>query len=227
MKKFIGFLVVLILLVVVTVIAITFSEKTNEITENLFKVLAAFQSLLSVYIVYLLYDRYGTSKRILDTQNDLVIDFVTELKKINLNIITFHEEGKIIEFSIPLRRNLDFLTSDIDNSMKIMINKKDERVLERLVEIVRHPLFPRELVDTLDIFSFNIKTKNIQLEKEKFAFISYSNILEDQFNIKDWWMPNHGGMSVYDYLKRIEVMLVSIEDWVNNETSIKIKLNFE
>src|SRR5690606_6294229 len=71
-------------------------------------VLGVFQIVLSIYIAYLLYDRFGTSKKLLDKQNELIIKFLEELKKVRLEIHEKTEKGLKSTIHTVIGKNLNF-----------------------------------------------------------------------------------------------------------------------
>ena len=90
-------------------------------------------------------------------------------------------------------------------------------------------MFPEELVPDLSTFKFFSLTAEIgDFNRENFIFLSFDRIdKHDELDQTKFMKPNDEQETLKDFLSRIRNSVNSIEDWVNRETSIKIKLNLE
>lgn len=201
-------------------------ENHSSHLANILKVFSASQSVISIYIVYLLYDRFGTSKKVLDKRNDLIIEYLEELKKVRIIIRMFNSNGTSTLMSVPISQDLSFIFESPDKDKKIMVRSKEMYgELKRINEIVDHPLFPPSLRKKINVFQFNMLTGALEFKIEDYAFVSYK--YEDQFNEEGWMFPNEGEMSLGDYATKLETLVKELQKWINKESSIKIKINFK
>lgn len=227
MKKIYVGLTALIILIIGVTTYMVFCETFRVNATYLFQVLSASQVLISIYIAYLLYDRFGTSKKILEQQNEIIIDFLSELKKLRLHIYTFQGNRRTEGFG-KVSKNLSFYKNE-SNASKIVLVKSAGYTKHtiKINELMSHPLFPIELLSSLNIFDFKSFTYEAgeEFKKEKYAFISFET--EDSFTSENWSVPdNFLDLKLDDYLSKIESSVFQIENWINKETTIKIKLNF-
>lgn len=187
-------------------------------------VLGVFQIVLSVFIAYLLYDRFGTSKKLLDKQNDLIIEFLEELKKIRLQIHGLSVEGKKTIIHIGISKNMSLAKNSVV-AKKIALFQSEQfySELKTINDIIEHPLFPPEIKNTVDIFKFGEMTSTLNESVEKFGLISFRH--ENPKKNEIWMYPYNGDMTIMEYLEKIENAILQLEKWINKESSIKIKLN--
>jgi len=81
MKKIIIFITILIIIL----IAFAYFININLFDEHKFSLildlLDVIQVIITIYIAFLLYDRLGTSRKLFDKQNEIVIEYIEMLKK--------------------------------------------------------------------------------------------------------------------------------------------------
>jgi hypothetical protein len=225
MKKFYIFISILVLATVGISVLISLNRHLTDNILNIISVLSAAQSVISCYIVYLLYDRFGTSKKILDKQNDLIIEFIDEIKKIRFYVTQFYPDGIMSVTNLSIKKDLSFAKSDPGLNKRLMFRSKDfYSILAKVNEILNHPLFPRELNKDLQIFSQSVLMSNPTFKKEDFAYISFQ--YEKDFSEEGWMTPAHDKVTLNEYIFRIERMVIELEKWINRESSIKIRLNY-
>jgi hypothetical protein len=188
-------------------------------------VLVVFQIVISIFITYLLYDRFGTSKKLLDKQNELIIDFLQELKKVRLCIYETTEKGVESKLYFGISKNLYFAKYRT-GSRKIAVFNSNQffTELKLINQIIEHPLFPPDLKKTIDIFKFGEMTGVLDHSTQRYSMISFSQGVRS--NEENWMYPYDGNMTVKEYLESIENSVEKLEEWINKESSIKIKLNF-
>lgn len=187
-------------------------------------VLGIFQIVLSIFITYLLYDRFGTSKKLLDKQNELIIEFLEELKKVRFNIHEKTEKGVKSTMLSRIGKNLQFAKSRAVSKKIALFNLNQfYNELKLINQIIEHPLFPPDLKKTTDIFKFGEMTSILDDSIENYGLISFNYELPTEE--ENWMYPYDGDMTVEEYLERIENSVEKLEKWINKESSIKIKLN--
>lgn len=188
------------------------------------------QVAFSVVIAYLLYDRFGTTKRILDKQNDLIIEFIEKYRSLGIYVYIFDKNKRVHTYFKP-GKNV-FARFDIKYINRLILfpsGTLGHPKLNELNKLIENPLFPEELVPDLSTFKFFSLTAEIgDFNRENFIFLSFDRIdKHDELNQTKFMKPNDEQETLKDFLSRIRNSVNSIEDWVNRETSIKIKLNLE
>lgn len=97
--------------------------------------------------------------------------------------------------------------------------------MQKFNELTNQPLFPMELKNELDIFNYSILTATLSERKENFAFFSLE--AEKDFDMTKWMIPGRKeDITITDFFDKIENLLEKVENWINKESSIRIKLNF-
>lgn len=230
MKKFILFVFILALTIILISVLIVHNKLIDTKVTLIMEVINVSQVFISLYIAYLLYDRFGTSKKILDKQSDIILEYLEEIKKLKIQIYLIRNEKLHIEMSSSISKNLYLLRNETDMQRIVLVKSNyfssDEKI-KKLNELINHPLFPISIKKELEIFNYQVLTSTFSNDKENFAFMSFEN--ETDFELKNWRMPgNHHkeSFTLNEFSSNIENLLNTLEDWVNKESSIKVKLNF-
>ena len=224
MKRFYIILSIIIFSAIAGAYLLINTESLREPFGIVKDVLGLVQVFISIFLVYLLYDRFGTSKKLLDKQNDLIIKFLEELKKVHLYIHGKTENGLESTIHSTLGKNLSFAKeSSVCNKIALFNSSQFYNELKKLNEIIEHPLFPSDLKDKADIFKFGVMTGTLEIDYEKYGFVSF--VHNDSTTDEKWMYPYDGDMTIRDYLAKVEKSITELENWINKESSIKIKLN--
>jgi len=232
MRKFIYIYIFLILLIIsISTLVLNDYLPSNDVSK-IIEIINVTQVFISVYIAYLLYDRFGTSKKILDKQNDIVIEYLEELKKIKLFMYVFTEERTVIFKPIYASKRIKYLVDDNSKNKRIMVKSGFYYgKANRLNEIINHPLFPIDIKNDLNIFTVQNLTTDFNFDRKKCVFLSFeeeTDLSENNFNENNWMILNDdSSLTIKEYFRKIENLIKTVENWVNKESSIKIKLNFE
>lgn len=228
MRKLYFFIAILFLVSVFFSFILIKYEPVNSSFLRVLDVLSAIQVIITVYLVFLVYDRFGTSKKLLDKQNDLVIEYVEELKKVQLYIHSQTNDGFTERMYLSVSKKLlHDERSELDELVNKRVMFESEEFytdLKRINEIISHPLFPIGLKKKVNVFRFSSLTGKPTFDKTKYALVSFSGT--DKFDKGGWMYPEDGTMTLANYLARLEKLVGELEQWINKETSIKIKLNF-
>ncbi|MEB8345883.1 hypothetical protein OO010_07485 [Flavobacteriaceae bacterium KMM 6898] len=188
------------------------------------------QVIISIVIAYLLYDRFGTSRKVLDKQNELIIEFIEKYR--SLGIYTYIIDNSILKQSyLRPGRKLKTRYEEKFMNRKILFPKGSlghPKLLE-LNTILDKPLFPVELKPDLSALKFHSLTAEIdEFDRENYVFFTFEPIdNSNDLNQKNFMYPNDDNTNFEEFIKRIESSITSIENWVNRESSMNIKLNLE
>lgn len=209
-------------------IIMLFNETTEGFLKNLFEFIGVLQAIASFYIAYLLYDRFGTSMKLLDKQNEVILEYIEELKKLRFFIYLVHDTT-LTQVQISMRRKLKEQFKEEVLNRKVMVSSDfGFTETKRLNELIEHPLFPADLKQKIDVFRFRHKTGDFNFDSTKYAFVSYTPIVDfKSFNQNEWMFPNEGDMQLKNYVESLEKAIHEIEEWINRESTLKISLNIE
>lgn len=227
MNKIKIFLILILLLIFILSFQITEDAFDSVKFSAIIDIINVTQVLISFYIAYLLYDRFGTSKKILDKQNELIIEYLEELKKISINVFIF--EGDKLKFKIktPIHREINLSHQHLEKD-KILLVKSNYFSLEKIEKfnmLVNHPLFPIDIKKQLEVFNYSVLTNTFSTKKEDYVFLSFED--ENDFDMTKWMMiGNEENITVFEFYNKLKSLIITVENWINKESSIRIKLNF-
>jgi ABC-type multidrug transport system fused ATPase/permease subunit len=227
MRKFTISIYLVILLVLVLAFFIVKDTFDIEKFSLILNIISATQIFVTFLIAYLVYDRFATSRKLLDKQNEIVIEYIEEIKKIRLFIYEWTGEIVYNERNIGITRDLHWIYQEKDRPVLFKSQFYSSENVKKLYELVNHPLFPVAIKKNVDIFSYTILTATFSDYKEGYTFVSFEK--ENDFDMKSWMLSGHSHddcLTLNQLIKKIENLLITLEDWVNKESSIKIKLNF-
>ena len=109
MKKFYLLILTVLLLIIITSYFVLNNDCLSNNISKIIAIINVSQIFISVYIAYLLYDRFGTSKKILDKQNEKVIEYLEELKNIKFYLYIFNDKNLTISPIYP-RKDMSYFS---------------------------------------------------------------------------------------------------------------------
>jgi ABC-type multidrug transport system fused ATPase/permease subunit len=227
MRKFIVIIVCIILLVLILSYFVDKDCFDNDKFSLILNIINGTQIFVTIIVAYLVYDRFGTSRKLLDKQNDIVIEYIEEIKNIRLHIYEWTGENVYQERNAGIGRNIHFKYIEKDKPVLFKSGFYASQKVKRLNKLVNHPLFPIEIIKKVDIFSFPVMTATFSDYRQGYVFISFEN--ESNFIMNDWMLAGDSheeSLTINQLIKQLENLLETLENWVNKESSIKIKLNF-
>ncbi|MCZ8330825.1 MAG: hypothetical protein O9282_05895 [Flavobacterium sp.] len=228
MKKIIIFITILIIIL----IAFAYFININLFDEHKFSLildlLDVIQVIITIYIAFLLYDRLGTSRKLFDKQNEIVIEYIEMLKILRLNMYQWTDEHACTSRIIRISRNTHWI--NLEKDIPVLFNTSFHSQLqnEKLNDLINHPLFPVEIKNDVDLFNYGIMTSTFSENKKGYVFISFND--ERDFNMNEWMYSGNtldDCVKVNQFMNKIQRILDVLENWANKESSIKIKLNFD
>jgi hypothetical protein len=144
----------------------------------------------------------------------------------------FNEERTVTFTTIYASKRIKYVVDDNSKNKRIMVKSGfyyDKT--NRLNEIINHPLFPIDIKSNLDIFTYQDLTRDFNFNRKKCVFLSFeeeTDLSENNFNENNWMiLDDSSSLTIKEYFHKIENLIKTVENWVNKESSIKIKLNFE
>lgn len=185
------------------------------------------QIFVTIIVAYLVYDRFGTSRKLLDKQNDIVIEYIEQIKNIRLYIYEWTGEHVYEASNVGIGRNLQWKYHEKDKPTLFKSGFYASPKVRRLNELINHPLFPIEIRSSVDIFSPPIMTATFSDYKEGYIFVSFED--ENDFTMNNWMLIGRSSedcLTINQLIKQLDNLLATLEIWVNKESTIKIKLNF-
>ena len=231
MKKYNRFIILFIIIILALLGYYCISYLGNDSLKGFFEgAISIIQVIISIVIAYLLYDRFGTSRKVLDKQNELIIEFIEKYR--SLGIYSYIIDGNTLKQSylrpgriLKKRYEEKFMNRSILFPKGSLSHPK----LSELNTILDNPLFPVELKPDLSALKFYSLTAEIfEFDRENYVFFSFEPIDDSKdLNQKKFMYPNDDHMSFAEFINRLENSITSIENWVNRESSMNIKLNLE
>lgn len=224
----------IIFLVLIYFLILAFIPKQiDKLFIEINRLLTFIQTVITIIIAYLLYDRFGTSKKIMDIRNQLVVDLLIELKKINFSIGVLDEEnhsftvynkvfGKRIKTNIPKSILNKKIVFPWENSLSQQ---------QKILEILNNPLFPIELTGIQTLFkSYVLTNASLEYKRENLAFVIINRSFQSDHptHLEDnSWAYDSNNYELLEFLNCIEDVISEIENWINKKSTISYKLNFE
>lgn len=227
MKKFTTIIFCIILLVFALSFFVTQNIFDNEKFSLILNIINATQIFVTFLVAYLVYDRFGISRKLLDKQNEIVIEYIEHLKNIRLFIYEWTNDHVYTERNIGIGRDLHWIYNEKDRPVLFKTGFYSSENIRKLYELVNHPLFPVAIKNDVDIFSYTIMTATFSDCKQAYTFVSFEN--EHDFTMTNWMLAGDSHedcLTLNQLIRKIEHLLETLENWVNKESSIKIKLNF-
>lgn len=231
MKKY-KYHIILSLILIVTIVGyfliiVQGSEELKSFFEGALKII---QVVFSIVIAYLLYDRFGTTKKILDKQNDLIIDFIEKYRSLEIYVYIVDGNTLIHSYFKPGKNLINrFDKKFINRKILFPSGSLGHPKLNKLNTIIENPLFPKELIPDISTFKiYSLTAELFDFNREDYVFLSFERIeSHEKLDQKNFMKPNDENTSIKEFLSKIVNSVNSIENWVNRESSIKIKLNLE
>lgn len=185
------------------------------------------QIFITLIVAYVVYDRFGTCRKLLDKQNDIVIEYIEQIKTVRLFIYEWTGDHVCVVRNVGIGKNIhgEYYEKDKPTLFKRGFYVTPE--VKRLNELINHPLFPIEIRSEVDIFSPPVMTATFSDYKKGYVFVSFAD--ENDFKMDNWMLLGRSSedcLTINQLIKQLDNLLETLENWVNKESSIKIKLNF-
>lgn len=218
----------LILIVVITTsfyLVIKDFERTLSYSSELLKLIFSFITLI---IAINIYDQFGLNKKLTEKRVELIIELLTEIKK-----ISFRAQIK----SGVHMTNINFLPSkDIKNYLKnnsifentrvlFKLRERDE-IIYKILLIKNNPILPKVISEKLEF----IEPKTVKTPEKSIEFnnakIYFSKDGESKlFEEKDWFVEFENNCTLKEYINKYEILFIEIEKWINKHSNLDDKLN--
>lgn len=205
--------------------------------DNVISLLNTLAACLTFGITYLLFDKYGIKKNVVEKQFDAVVEIIQELKKIRILFDVEMVDDKGLKLSrqfgqIFIQRNMSFhLKKDLDNDIDkkdfpILLNVQDfyngTGNLSKSLTNIWLPSEIKEKFSFLNIPQYTIPMNLHQMNTVTFAFSS--GILKANPPL-EFYIPVHQNLTFSKFVSGLEAGLAACEDWINKHAEHDFKLN--
>lgn len=178
---------------------------------------------MTLFIVILLYQKFGIESKFIERQIDKVLELVDLFKgkviKIETNNYTY-----CLRFSID---NYDHLTkSNYYNDMKskiIIFDMDDYEIFTNPINNIKYSYWlPNEIKEKMDFLDIKVyKPMHEDAKEEKFARVVFKR------NNDKMWYEVVPSFTVEEYIKKKNEFIQTIEDWLTKYSDIKLDLKFD
>lgn len=227
-----------VLLIALVVGAILFKLFRNSFSsfDNVISLLNTMAACLTFGISYLLFDKYGIKKSVLEKQFEATIEIIHELKKIRiLYEVEYVDKGVklTIEFGqIFIQRDMTIYRSkpsetDVDKGgFQILVNVQDLfNGTANLSKALSNIWLPHEIKQKFNFLSFLKFTKPPDLDDRNTICIAFaSGILKANPEL-DFYLPDDGTLTFKDLINHLEEGLNECQDWINKHAEHDFDLN--
>jgi hypothetical protein len=199
-----------------------FANRTVQ--ESLSKGLAILSSVclfLTLAIAFLLFNKYGIERTLLEKQTGAVFILIDELKKIRLVMQT---ENSILLFTTE-REKLDFFKSGEYAKKVILFNV---RYLESMMEIskaLENAFMPKSIIDQFAPLRVRILSAvpNSEVSNKYITIDPPASSAEKEKNI--YGNINNQEITLQQYADDWKNLIIASEDWLQKNSDVNVKLN--
>jgi len=227
--------IIILLVISVGVFAIFFFtdhknfEKAIKHTSDILKLLFSF---ITLYLALKIYDRYGVDKKLTEKRTDLLIELLTELRKVQFSVLIEHRDEFSLGFHFTPSKNLDsyFKDKNIPSECwgaQVLIDFTSKQNAVKEIMLIRsNPLLPKEIsqkIEFLRIVSaiFSEEVKNLK-SKAKIRFPQQKG---EKLEDKDWKIDSYNDCTLKEFLIKFQQALVEIETWINKHSNLNEEFN--
>ncbi|WP_298393164.1 hypothetical protein [Flavobacterium sp.] len=220
-KELIGLSIILCL---ISFVIPFFIRESEDKLLDVFSVSLGFVSttatLITLYIAFKLYDRFGIDTIFIQRRTDKVLELVDLLKGKYMYPI-----GEIGEYNLGTNRDKIIGIKELpfyklDKNKLVLVSVEDyNKAWLKIFEIKRSYWLPKKIKKKIEFLEFKmfLKTEN-SLSKE-FIRINFNEVDEKI------WSETYPKMTFDEFLSNIDDLVKSIEKWLKKYSNIKLDLN--
>lgn len=220
------FIAVLSLFVVLALIAPIFLycdiDKALTLGTNL---VGAVSGIGTLVIAFLLFDRFGIGKRIIDKKVDVVIELVEELKGKRMTADSDMKDGSRSFQQIYLSQDMTNHKEEMLNDTLILVDIEDymtgTKELLRLKNNVWMPKEIRNQMKFLELYSTEVRTDMSKFDNNQ-SKIGFTRVKKED---KNWAIKNDQDTTYLELIENFEKLFETIQSWLNKHTNIDFDLN--
>lgn len=191
--------------------------------------ISTISSVFTIIIAFILFDRFGVSKKTLDKNVETVFKLL-EVIKSKIIYAEYESDSGTHHLAISISDNLgEFKKNKIMLEKDILFNYED--INNGLYEInqfandVWLPIQIRKKIKTISLVSAS-SVKDDFIPKNKCVRI-YFHLYPEARKEKEvmWYMTNQKETTFNEFLSNLENLVSEIKTWLNNHSNFKLELN--
>jgi hypothetical protein len=186
-------------------------------------------NVVTIVIAFLLFDRFGVSKKTLDKNVETVFKLL-EVIKSKIIYTEYESESGIYHSAILISDNLDeYKKNEIMLNKVILFNYEDiNNGLDEINQFSTNiwlPVHIREKIQKLSLVSASA-IKDISILKNNCVKI-YFHLYPEERKEKDilWYMTNQKETTFIEFLSNLEDLVFDIKTWLNKHSNNNLELN--
>jgi hypothetical protein len=187
--------------------------------------IAAFATFV---VAYLFYDKFGIGKKITEKQTETVIELLEQLRKVWFLIKLEGKDGVTEHLIIRgMSKNLTYFKFDSFNNKYITFHFENyNNGMKSLLSFINNIWIPLEIKEKMNFLDLHVleTTSNNNAYKENFVTISINNSVEKEKE-KEFGRKNNEDIKYFQFISSMEILVISIEGWLNKHSNIPIDLN--
>ncbi|HRG02004.1 MAG TPA: hypothetical protein PKZ75_12880 [Bacteroidia bacterium] len=227
---------VILISLLIGVISFEVFRQSQSKFDNILNLLNAMATCLTFGITYLLFDKYGIKKNVVEKQFEAVIEIIQELKKIRIlyEVEAVNNGQKLtVEFGqIFIRRDMSiYKQKNSDNN----IDKKEFPVLfnvqdfyngtGNLSKALTNIWLPNEIKENFEFLNIPTYTKPPNLHEINTISIAFSSGILKANPTLDFYFPNNQELTFGKLISSLETGLTDCENWIKTHAEHNFKLN--
>jgi hypothetical protein len=210
----------IIFAIVVPFIFQTKEETVNQTINASASILSSIAALLTLIIALLLFNKYGVESPLIEKSSSKVFALLEEIKQTSFSI-----GNDRFYFWIKMSDPFKY-SAHIEKyyGEKLIFSNDYIYGLDKLFEISNNPFIPKDIsekMDKLQYFSLSFDVK--ESEQTNYTKVSVARFKKSEeltfgrFNSQD--------LTLFEFLKILDEVRIEVVQWIQNNSSINIKLN--
>lgn len=186
--------------------------------------LGAAATVGTLIIAIILYNKYGIESRFLERQTDKTLELVDYLKgkKVNISNKSLRFFSRFNIDDVEGLNNADFFKSFMNKTIIINVNDY-EKFFNEIFEIRKSYWLPKEIREKIESLEYSAYEEEIiDSNNDMYARMDFVS----KNDSRKYIVP-YPRMSVSEYLKRKNLLIMTIIDWLDKHCNIKLDLRFE
>jgi hypothetical protein len=231
MKKYSKILLIILILSLCGAISLPFWLQTDpkDAINMSGYLISTISSVVTIIIAFLLFDRFGVSKKTLDKNVETVFELLEVIKSKRI-FAEYESDAGIFHSVISISDNLDrFKKNKIMLEKDILFNYEDINYgLSEINQFATNIWLPVQIKDKINKISLLSATsvKDNFIFKNKCVMV-YFNLYPEARKEKDvkWFMTNDKETTFNEFLTNLEDLVTEIKTWLKNHSNYDLELN--
>ena len=198
-------------------------------------------STISLIMAISLFDKFGINKKLTEKRVELIIELLTELKKLEgfgshykvkgetLSNPSFYFQKNMVELYQETFSNDDFFKNLLNT--KILINSPDfDFAFNSVRKVLNNPIMPKEIIDKAQFLTIAGGSRSYKNEPETLLYLYFSQDGKKkliQRDTKHWVNSRNNDCTLKEFLNKFDNLFKACEIWTNKHSDIDEELNLK